>query len=83
MKLLYFAWLRERLNRGEQDITPPAEAANVADLIDWMAANDEAFALAFEKRSLIKVAVDAEIVDHDALIADAETIAFFPPMTGG
>lgn len=83
MKILYFAWLRERLNRGEQEVTPPADLTDVAALMDWMAANDEGFALAFEKRSLIKVAVDEEIVDHDAPIAGAGTIAFFPPMTGG
>ena len=46
MKILYFAWLRERLNRGEEEVSPPAEIGTVAELIDWLAGRDEAFALA-------------------------------------
>ena len=83
MKILYFAWLRERLNRGEEDVTPPADVTTVASLIDWLAARDEAFAYAVEKRSLIKAAVDAKLVTPDASIIGATTVALFPPMTGG
>lgn len=83
MKILYFAWLRERLNRGEEEVSPPAEVTTIADLIDWLAARDDAFAHAVEKRSLIKAAVDARLVTHDAPIAGAQVVALFPPMTGG
>lgn len=83
MKILYFAWLRERLNRGEEEVSPPAEVATVGDLIDWLAARDEAFALAVAKRGLIKAAVDARLVSHDAPITGASVVALFPPMTGG
>ncbi|HTJ56372.1 MAG TPA: molybdopterin converting factor subunit 1 [Devosiaceae bacterium] len=83
MKVLYFAWLRERLNRGEDDVDPPAEVATVADLIAWLAANDEAAALAMANPKIIRAAVDTEIVPHDAPIAGAKVVALFPPMTGG
>ena len=83
MKILYFAWLRERLNRGEEDVSPPDTVATVADLIDWLATRDEAFAHAVEKRSLIKAAVDAKLVPHTAPISGAQVVALFPPMTGG
>jgi molybdopterin synthase sulfur carrier subunit len=83
MKILYFAWLRERLNRGEDEVSPPPEVATVADLIDWLATRDEAFAHAVEKRALIKAAVDARLVPHAAPIAGASVVALFPPMTGG
>jgi sulfur-carrier protein len=83
MKILYFAWLRERLNRGEEQVSPPDSVATVADLIDWLAGRDEAFALAVAKRSLIRSAVDAKLVPHDTPIAGAGVVAFFPPMTGG
>ncbi|WDR04072.1 molybdopterin converting factor subunit 1 [Devosia algicola] len=83
MRVLYFAWLRERLDRSEQQVEPPEQVKTVADLINWMAENDEAFALAVEKRSLIRAAINAQIVSHDASLADAHTIALFPPMTGG
>lgn len=83
MKILYFAWLRERLNKGEEEVFPPAEVKTVADLIGWLAANDEAAELAFAKRALIRAAVDRQLVGHDAPIAGASTVALFPPMTGG
>jgi sulfur-carrier protein len=83
MKILYFAWLRERLNRGEEEVNPPPSVVTVADLIGWLAANDEAAALAFGKPGLIKAAIDAHLVKHDAPIAGAQTVALFPPMTGG
>jgi molybdopterin synthase sulfur carrier subunit len=83
MKIKYFAWLRERLNRGEEDVSPPAEVVTVADLIAWLRSRDEAADLAMQKPSLIKAAIDAQIVPHTALIANARVIALFPPMTGG
>lgn len=83
MKLLYFAWLRERLNRSEQEVTPPPEITDIAGLMDWLSSQDGAIALAFENRSLIRTAIDDELVTPDTPIANARTVAFFPPMTGG
>ncbi len=83
MKILYFAWLRERLNRGSEEVTPPASVVTIADLIDWLADRDEAFALAVAKRSLIKAALDARLVPHETPLAGAAVVALFPPMTGG
>jgi sulfur-carrier protein len=83
MKILYFAWLRERLDRDSDEIDVPAEVSTVAELIDFLAARDEVFAAATEKRTLIRAAVDEELVDHDTPIAGARTVALFPPMTGG
>jgi len=83
MKIKYFAWLRERLNRGEEDVSPPPEVATVADLIQWLRSRDEAADLAMQKPSLIKAAVDAQVVPHTASIANARVVALFPPMTGG
>jgi len=83
IKILYFAWLRERLNRGEEEVSPPSTVITIDDLIEWKSKTDEGFALAFAKRSLIKSALDQNIVNHDTPLKSAKTIAFFPPMTGG
>jgi len=83
MKVLYFAWLRERLNRGEEQFDAPESVKTIGDLIAWIGENDEAAALAFTDHRLIRAAIDEVLVDHDAPIAGAKTIAFFPPMTGG
>lgn len=83
MKILYFAWLRERLNKGSEEISLPQDVTTVAQLIDWKASQDEAFAFAFEDRAIIRAAIDDELVEHDANITGASEVAFFPPMTGG
>lgn len=83
MKIRYFAWLRERLNRGEEDVTLPAEVITVADLIQWLRNRDEAADLALQKPELVKAALDTEIVAHDTPIGNARVVALFPPMTGG
>ena len=83
MKILYFAWLRERLNRGEEEVSPPEEVRTVSDLIGWLRALDEAADLAMQKPDIIKAAIDARIVPHTAAIAGAKVVALFPPMTGG
>ena len=83
MKVLYFAWLRERLNRGEEEVAPPQEVRTVGDLIGWLRAQDEAADIAMASPGLIRAAIDAKMVEHDAPIAGARVVALFPPMTGG
>ena len=83
MKLVYFAWVRERIGRAEEDLTPPAEVATVADLIGWLRERGEEYAYAFEKAGVVRAAIDKVHAKPDAPIAGAREIAFFPPMTGG
>ena len=83
MKIRYFAWLRERLNRGEEEVDPPAGVVTVGDLIQWLRSRDEAADLAMQKPELVKAALDAEIVTHATPLGNAKVVALFPPMTGG
>jgi sulfur-carrier protein len=83
LKLSYFAWVRERVGRADEQLAPPAEVTTVADLIAWLSSRGEEYAYAFEKPGIIRAAIDRRHVKHDAPIAGAREIAFFPPMTGG
>lgn len=83
MKVLYFAWLRERLNMSEEDIVFPPEVVTTGDVIGYLAARDEAGGLAFERPAIFKTALDARIVPHGTPLAGAQIIALLPPMTGG
>ena len=38
MKLLYFAWVRERVGKPEEDVELPAGIATVGELMAWLAA---------------------------------------------
>jgi molybdopterin synthase sulfur carrier subunit len=83
VKLLYFAWVRERIGKGEEIVEPPASVATVGDLMVWLAGRGEEYAFAFDNRKVIRAAIDRTHVKPDAAIAGAREVAFFPPMTGG
>jgi molybdopterin synthase sulfur carrier subunit len=83
MKAVYFAWVRERIGKAEEEIHPPPEVIDVGGLMTWLSAQGEGYAHAFEKTSVIRAAIDRAHVKPGAKIAGAREIAFFPPMTGG
>ena len=83
MKILYFAWVRERIGKAEEDVEPPAAIATVGELIAWLTRRGEEYAYAFENPQVIRAAIDRSHARSDAAIAGAKEIAFFPPMTGG
>jgi sulfur-carrier protein len=37
VKILYFAWVRERVGKAEEMVEPPAAVATVGDLMGWLA----------------------------------------------
>jgi len=83
VKLLYFAWVRERVGKGEEIVDLPASVATVADLMTWLAGRGEEYAFAFENPKFIRAAIDRTHVRATAQVAGANEVAFFPPMTGG
>lgn len=83
MKVLYFAWVRERIGKAEETVEPPAAVQTVGDLIGWLTTRGEQYAYAFETPKVIRAAIDHSHVKAEALISGAREIAFFPPMTGG
>lgn len=83
MKILYFAWIRERVGKAEEEIAPPASVQTVADLIQWLKGHGEEYTYAFENQRVVRAALDRVHVRHETNIAGAREIAFFPPMTGG
>jgi molybdopterin synthase sulfur carrier subunit len=83
MRVLYFAWLRERIGKPEEEIEPPADVGTVAELIAWLAQRGEEYAYAFENPHVIRAAIDRSHVRPETAIGGAREVALFPPMTGG
>jgi molybdopterin synthase sulfur carrier subunit len=83
MKIVYFAWLRERLDKTEEDLDVPASVQTIEELMAWLKTRGEEYELAFDNPKVIRAAIDKTHVRPDASIAGAAEIAFFPPMTGG
>ncbi len=82
-KLLYFAWLREKIGVAEEEVVLPPGLVTVAELIEWLTARGPKYAGALGQSKSVRCAVDQEFVHADAAIAGAAEIAFFPPVTGG
>lgn len=83
MKVRYFAWVRERVGKPEEDIEPPAGITTIGELMSWLATRGEEYAHAFDNPKVIRAAIDRTHVRPEAMIDGAREIAFFPPMTGG
>ena len=83
MKLVYFAWVRERVGLSEETVTPPASVETVADLVGWLRDRGEEYAHAFEGEGVVRAAIDRVHAKPGSPIAGAAESAFYPPMTGG
>ena len=83
MRVLYFAWVRERVGAGEETVEPPEAVRTVADLADWLRGRSEGHAEALAEFTRLRAAVDQRFVPLDSELGEAKEVAFFPPVTGG
>jgi molybdopterin synthase sulfur carrier subunit len=83
VKVLYFAWVRERVGRETEEIAVPEGVTTVADLAAFLKGRGEGYARAFENPRVVRAALDRRHAKPDTPLAGAREVAFFPPMTGG
>lgn len=83
VKLLYFAWVREKVGLAEESVELPEHLETVSDLVGWVRSRGPEYAAAFERHDVIRAAIDQRHVRPSASIRGAREIAFFPPVTGG
>ncbi len=83
MKILYFAWLREKAGTAEEEVVPPAGVQTVRDLIAWLATRSPGHAAAFADLGSVRCAVNQDFAGLETPLAPGDEVAFFPPVTGG
>jgi molybdopterin synthase sulfur carrier subunit len=83
VKILYFAWVREKTGKAEEIVDLPAGVGTVAELVVWLKGLGPEYAEAFARADVVRAAVDRTHVKPTASLAGAREIAFFPPVTGG
>lgn len=81
MNLLYFAWVRQKIGKSEEQLTPPAK--DVASLIAYLKNLGPNYAEAFADLGRIRIAVNQRHAGLDANLGPDDEVAFFPPVTGG
>jgi len=83
VKVLYFAWLKEKIGTSQEDLNLPDGITDVAGLVGWLKDRGDGFAAAFADEAVVRVAVNQEHVDTDHKLSNGDEVAFFPPVTGG
>lgn len=83
MRLVYFAWVRERIGRADEELALPADVVTTADLLGWLKKRGPEYEHALAEPRAIRVAVDHVHARPETPLAGAREVALFPPMTGG
>ena len=83
MVVKYFSWIKEHIGKSEEAIDLPIDITTIKELIIYLENLNENYRLAFEKKNLIKIAINKSYSSLDDKIDNNDEIAFFPPVTGG
>ena len=83
VKLLYFAWVRQKIGLSEEEFALPPGVDNVAQLIDVLSRRGPGYEEAFRDARRLRCAVNQSHVPFTAPVQDGDEVAFFPPVTGG
>lgn len=83
MRILYFAWVRQRVGTAEEEVSPPADVRDVAGLVAWLRTRGPGFEAAFADPRQVRAAVNQDFAAADQEVAAGDEVAFFPPVTGG
>lgn len=83
MKLLYFAWLRQKIGTASEEVALPEGVTDVAGLIAWLQGRGDNYAEALRDEKVIKVAVNQAYARPTTALKDGDEVALFPPVTGG
>lgn len=82
IRLVYFAWVRERIGLGEETVALESPTL-LAEIVDRLRRTSEGHSAAFQDMSRIRAAVNQDFVGLDAVVSPGDEVALFPPVTGG
>lgn len=83
MKLLYFAWLKQKIGTDAEEIALPDEVNDVAGVIAWLKTRGDNYATALKDDAVVRVAVNQTYAKRKTPVSDGDEVALFPPVTGG
>lgn len=82
INLIFFAAIREQLDCGELTLNLPDTTKNIADIKSFLMTKGDPWQIVFSSSTLL-TALNQQMVNDDAVLANNDTVAFFPPVTGG
>lgn len=79
IKVKLFASFRDICGFAEKELIV-SDAIKVSEIVDMLIKNNNEFA---EKKDTLLVAVNEEYCDLNRILQEGDTIALFPPVSGG
>lgn len=83
MKILYFAWVRQKTGVSEETCELHEKVETVRALAEHLRRRSPGHADAFADLARLRAAVNQEHVSFDTILKSEDEVAFFPPVTGG
>lgn len=83
MKLLYFAWLKQKIGTDTEEVTLPDDVNDVAGVVAWLKTRGDNYATALKDDAVVRVAVNQTYAKSNTPVSDGDEVALFPPVTGG
>ena len=83
MNIKYFSWVRDQIGIENENISISNNIKTVEDLINHLKTISNKHQNALSDTSIIRCAVNMEVVNLDHVINDSDEIALFPPVSGG
>jgi sulfur-carrier protein len=83
IEILYFARIKESLGNAKENVVLPHGISDVAGLVAWLRERGGAWQSELAPGKSLRVAVNQQMADPSARVADGDEVAFFPPVTGG
>ncbi|MBF0157876.1 MAG: molybdopterin converting factor subunit 1 [Magnetococcales bacterium] len=81
-KILYFAWVREKMGRGEETLSLPDHITSVGDMLRHLDSLGEPYRSALADPRL-RIAVNQVHCRPEEPVGNGDEIAIFPPVSGG
>jgi molybdopterin synthase sulfur carrier subunit len=83
VNLLYFAWVRQKIGKSEEQFDLPDGIGTVRALAEHLRERGGGYGDAFADLARLRTAVNQEHVPFNAAVSPNDEVAFFPPVTGG
>ena len=83
MKLLYFAWVRDKIGIDSEEIDLPPEIKTAGEFIEWFKSRGKRYSEVIGASDTVKMAINQEYAGPNDAVTNQDEIALFPPVTGG
>ena len=83
MNIKYFSWVKDQIGIESENIKLTDDIKTINDLISYLKTLSAKHNNTLSDTSILRCAVNMEVVSFDKIINDKDEVAFFPPMTGG